>query len=128
MLEESPLEQMEGAPDPARYRAMEFRTGGLTIHAVGDAVVGAGYAVIRAEEVLLARVEEGAARPVTSARNRFRGTVSEVATSGALTHVTVDVAGTPLVAALTTRSVQELALAEGVEVEASFKAMAVHLC
>jgi molybdate/tungstate transport system ATP-binding protein len=129
MLEESPLEQMEDAPDPGRYRAMEFRTGGLTIYAVGDAVVGAGYAVIRAEEVLLARVEESAARPTrTSARNRFRGTISEVATSGALTHVTVDVAGTPLVAALTTRSVQELALEEGVEVEASFKAMAVHLC
>jgi molybdopterin-binding protein len=40
----------------------------------------------------------------------------------------VDVGGTPLVAALTTRSVQELALKEGESVWASFKAMAVHLC
>jgi len=42
--------------------------------------------------------------------------------------VTVDVRGTPLVAALTTRSVHELALAPGMAVVASFKAMAVHLC
>jgi len=42
--------------------------------------------------------------------------------------VTVDVGGVSLVAALTTRSVQELALAPGSRVYASFKAMAVHLC
>jgi molybdopterin-binding protein len=34
----------------------------------------------------------------------------------------------PIVAALTTRSAQELVLREGTEVWASFKAMAVHLC
>ena len=34
----------------------------------------------------------------------------------------------PIVAALTTRSAQELVLREGSEVWASFKAMAVHLC
>jgi molybdopterin-binding protein len=38
------------------------------------------------------------------------------------------VGGAVLVAALTTRSAQELALAVGVEAYASFKAMAVHLC
>jgi molybdopterin-binding protein len=38
------------------------------------------------------------------------------------------VRGVPLVAALTTRSAQELALAPGLAVIASFKAMAVHLC
>jgi molybdopterin-binding protein len=110
-----------------RWRALEFRaTQGLTLYAVGDAPEGAGYAVIRAEEVLLSpgQGEES----VTSARNRFRGRVSEVATLGALTRVTVDVGGTPLVAALTTRSAQELAIGRGVEVVASFKAMAVHLC
>ena len=117
---------MDGAPHTAagRYRAMEFTSGDLTIYAVGDAPDGAGYAVIRAEEVLLSRGEE----PATSARNRFRGTIAEIATLGALTRVTVDVRGTPLVAALTTRSAEELALGMGVEVVASFKAMAVHLC
>jgi molybdopterin-binding protein len=67
----------------------------------------------------------------SSARNQFRGTVSEVATTGALTRVTVEIGGkggAPLVAALTTRSAQELVLREGSEVWASFKAMAVHLC
>jgi molybdopterin-binding protein len=110
-----------------RWRAIEFRTvGGLVVHAVGDAPDGAGHAVIRAEEIVLARAEARA--PGSSARNRFRGRVVEVATLGALTRVTVDVTGTPLVAALTTRSAEELVLGEGAEVEASFKAMAVHLC
>ena len=127
----------ESAPDwvdapphavAAHYHAVEFRTGDLTIYAVGDTPEGAGYAVIRAEEVLLSRGGEEGEGTRSSARNRFRGTIIEVATLGALTRVTVDVRGTPLVAALTTRSAQELALAEGVEVEASFKAMAVHLC
>jgi molybdopterin-binding protein len=64
----------------------------------------------------------------SSARNRFEGTVLELATLGALTRAVVDIGGTPLVAALTTRSAQELALGEGARVWASFKAMAVHLC
>ena len=60
-----------------------------------------------------------------------------MATTGALTRVTVDISSSsgaaggssaPLVAALTTRSAQELVLREGSEVWASFKAMAVHLC
>jgi len=105
------------------YRALEFRAGPLAIHAVGDAPAGPGYAVIRAEEVVISL-----APGESSARNEFRGRVTEVATLGALTRVTVDIGGAPLVAALTTRSAQELALAEGRDVVASFKAMAVHLC
>jgi molybdopterin-binding protein len=54
--------------------------------------------------------------------------VLEVATLGALTRVTLDVRGVPLVAALTTRSAHELALQPGIAVIATFKAMAVHLC
>ena len=105
------------------HHAIEFRAGPLTIYTVGDAPAGAGYAVIRAEEVLLAL------EPLsTSARNQFRGRIAEVATLGALTRVTVEIEGVPLVAALTTRSVQELALVTGKEVWTSFKAMAVHLC
>jgi molybdopterin-binding protein len=42
--------------------------------------------------------------------------------------VTIDVSGTPLVAAVTTRSVRELLLSPGVDVVAGFKATAVHLC
>jgi len=106
------------------HRAIEFRMGGLALYTVGDAPEGPGHAVIRAEEVLISTEAQS-----SSARNQFRGVVAEVATTGALTRVTVDVAGgASLVAALTTRSAQELVLREGSEVWASFKAMAVHLC
>ncbi|MFI5250605.1 MAG: TOBE domain-containing protein, partial [Gemmatimonadales bacterium] len=117
-----------GAPPDAEpgshgHHAIEFRAGPLTLYPVGDAAPGPGYAVLRAEEVVLSREPHP-----TSARNQFAGTISELATLGALTRVTVDVQGTPLVAALTTRSAKELALAPGTPVYASFKAMAVHLC
>ena len=67
----------------------------------------------------------------------YGGILQLDATTGALTRVTVDVSSdadgviaprVPIVAALTTRSAQELELREGSEVWASFKAMAVHLC
>jgi molybdopterin-binding protein len=45
-----------------------------------------------------------------------------------LSRVTVDASGTPIVAAVTARSVRELGLHVGVEVVAGFKATAVHLC
>lgn len=105
------------------HRALEFRSGPLTLYAVGDAAPGAAHAVIRAEEVVLSTE----ANP-SSARNQFAGTVDEIATLGALTRVTVDVDGAALVAALTTRSLHELGLTRGAKVWASFKAMAVHLC
>lgn len=114
----------DGAEIPGNgHRAIEFRTGPLTFYTVGDAHSGPGYAVIRAGEILLSLEPQH-----SSARNNFRGTVSEVATTGALAHVTVDVSGIPIVAALTTRSADELSLAPGAEVWVSFKAMAVHLC
>ena len=103
--------------------AIEFRAGPLTLYTVGDAAEGPGHAVIRAEEILVS------AEPhPSSARNVFRGRVIEVASSGALTRVTIEVQNTPLIAALTTRSAEELALSPEKEVWASFKAMAVHLC
>ena len=112
------------AASGAGHHAVEFRAGPLVIYAVASAVENPGYAVIRAEEVLLSREPQ----PSTSARNEFRGRVSEISTLGALTRVSLDVDGSVLVAALTTRSAQELELAVGAEAYASFKAMAVHLC
>ena len=103
--------------------AVEFTTGPLRIYAVASSVENPGYAVIRAEEILLSLEPQS-----SSARNHFRGRITEISTLGALTRVTLDVDGTPLVAALTTRSAQELELGVGVEAYASFKAMAVHLC
>jgi molybdate/tungstate transport system ATP-binding protein len=107
------------------YRSFEFRITGtdLALLAVGEAEPGPGYAVVRAEEVVLSSEE-----PNSSARNTFRGRVVEIATMGGLTRVTVNIGGQLLVAALTTHSVREMGLASGVETYASFKAMAVHLC
>jgi molybdopterin-binding protein len=100
-----------------------FQTDALTLYAAGDADPGAAYAVLRAEEVVLSTDPHP-----SSARNVFRGRVTEIATLGPLTRVTVDIAGTPLVAALTTRSAEDLSLTPGSDVVATFKAMAVHLC
>jgi molybdopterin-binding protein len=102
---------------------MEFRVGELTLHAIGDIVPGPAHAVIRAEEITVARE----AHP-SSARNHFAGTVVDVVSTGALARVTVDVNGAPFVAALTTRSARELSLEPGTTVHVSFKATAVHLC
>jgi molybdopterin-binding protein len=105
------------------YHALEFNAGPFSIYTVGNAPEGQAYAVIRAEEVTISR-----AAPTTSARNVFRGRITELSTLGALARVVVDIDGLPLVAALTSRSAQELTLRENEEVWASFKAMAVHLC
>lgn len=113
------------AGDPASLdeHAVAFSVGRLTLYAIGDALPGPSNAVIRAEEIAIS-MEPGA----SSIRNQFRGTVTEVLPSGAITRVTVDVAGTPFVAALTSRSVDELRLGVGREVVVAFKATAVHLC
>lgn len=103
--------------------AVALTVGGLTMYAIGDALPGPINAVIRAEEVALSTETTS-----SSIRNQFRGKVSEIAPAGAVSRVTVDVSGTPIVAAVTTRSVEELALAIGREVVVAFKATAVHLC
>jgi molybdopterin-binding protein len=107
-------------PHPA---LVAFTSGSLTLHAIGDAEPGPAHAVIRAEEITVAREPHP-----SSARNQFTGRVVEVLPAGALARVTIDVAGTPLVAALTAASARELRLAPGVEAYVSFKATAVHLC
>lgn len=124
LLRDAPPDFIADDALPAQgLHAMEFVSGPITIYTVGSAAPGQCYAVIRAEEVSVAR-----SAPSTSARNVFRGRILELYTLGALARVTLDVSGVPLVAALTARSAQELALREGEDVWASFKAMAVHLC
>ncbi len=103
--------------------AVAFTTGALTMYALGDVVPGPTHAVLRAEEVSLS-VEPAS----SSVRNQFRGKIVELLPAGALTRVTIDVSGTMLVSAVTSRSAQELQLAPGKEVVAAFKATSVHLC
>ncbi|MEX2178854.1 MAG: ABC transporter ATP-binding protein [Gemmatimonadaceae bacterium] len=103
--------------------AVAFTTGAVTLYALGHVIPGTAHAVIRADDISLSRTTSS-----SSVRNQFRGRVIELSPAGAITRVTVDVSGVPLVAAVTTRSAQELQLAPGVEVFAAFKATAVHLC
>ena len=103
--------------------AVAFTTGVITLYAIGDVVPGPAHAVIRAEEIALS------VSPATSSvRNQFPGRVIDLAHAGAITRVTVDVSGTQLIAAVTTRSARELGLAPGTKVVAGFKATAVHIC
>jgi molybdopterin-binding protein len=108
---------------PVLPSLVEFRTGPLTLYAVGDAEPGPAHAVVRAEDVTVAREVHH-----SSARNHFAGHVVEVLATGALARVTVDLQGVPLAAALTTASARELGLEPGAPVFVSFKATAVHLC
>lgn len=100
-----------------------FTTGALTFYALGDVVPGPAHAVIRAEEVSLSTE-----LTMSSMQNQFRGRIVEIVPAGAVSKVTVDVSGTPLVSAVTARSVRELSLEIGREIVAGFKATAVHLC
>jgi len=113
----------DASPNERAELPVAFTTGRLTMYTVGDAVPGPSHAVIRAEEISLS-VD---ASP-SSMRNQFRGEVVELIPAGALTRVTIDASGTLLVATVTTRSVQELALVPGKSVVAAFKATSVHLC
>jgi molybdate transport system ATP-binding protein len=102
---------------------MTFRSGELVLVGVGDAGPSA-HAVIRGEDVLLARERAGS----SSARNVLEGVVTEIMMHGALARVTMEACGMPLIATVTAGSVAELELLPGGRVVASIKAAAVHLC
>jgi molybdopterin-binding protein len=101
-----------------------FKCGRFLVRVAGDATPGPCHAIIRAEEIIVARE----APLPSSARNQFAGRVTHIASLGPLTRVTVDADGVPLIAALTTWSADDLALSAGDSVFATFKATAVHLC
>ena len=113
-----------GSDSREPQRAVAFTTGALTFYALDDVVSGPAHAVIRAEEISLSTAEPTS----SSMQNQFRGKITEINPVGALSRVTVDVAGIPIVAAVTSRSVKELQLFAGVEVVVGFKATAVHIC
>jgi molybdopterin-binding protein len=114
---------VQGDEHQFMQNAVAFTTGALTFYALGDVVPGPAHAVIRAEEISLS-----AEPSMSSVQNQFRGRIVEIVPAGALSRVTVDASGTAIVAAVTARSVRELALAVGGEVVVGFKATAVHLC
>jgi len=95
--------------------------GGREVESVGRPAVGEAVLVgVRPEHVTLA-LGPGA----TSARNQFPGTVRRIVPRGPFFKVELDV-GFYLAAFVTPQALEELALAPGREVLASFKATAVH--
>jgi tungstate transport system ATP-binding protein len=95
---------------------------GQEIEAVGDAHLGETVVLcIRPENVTLSTrpSQEG-----TSARNVFSGRIVRIISLGLYQKVHLH-CGFPLVAYVTNHSLEELSLAEGKEVRASFKATAV---
>ncbi|BDU70937.1 ABC transporter ATP-binding protein [Mesoterricola silvestris] len=103
----------------------EFRvgTGGGAVVAAGEAPLDDEVRIgIRPENVVLTAPPGGP----TSARNRFDGTVTRIVPKGPFFKVELD-CGFFLAAYVTPVSLEELALAEGSRVVATFKATAVHL-
>ncbi|MFJ8403523.1 molybdopterin-binding protein [Streptomyces microflavus] len=101
-------------------------TAAITLEAVEDLGLGEGSEVgilVKSTEVSLAT------GPVEglSIRNRFLGTVTEVATGGAMASVKVAVAGGKLTAAITKDAVDDLGLAVGTPVVALVKSTEVSL-
>lgn len=116
--------EQAGAPE-----LLTVDAGPLVLQAVGEREAGPVHVVIRAADIVVELPGTAPARHETSARNSFRARVVERAGSrGAVTRLTLDAGGVPLVAAITTLSADELGIAEGDEVVASVKALAVHLC
>ncbi|KJK55966.1 TOBE domain-containing protein [Saccharothrix sp. ST-888] len=101
-------------------------TAAVTLDAVRDLGLGEGSevrALVKATEVALST------GPVSglSIRNQLPGTVSEVATGGAMAGVKVTVAGGELTAAITADAATELGLKAGTPVVALIKATEVSL-
>lgn len=101
-------------------------TAAVTVDAVKDLGLDAGSSVralVKSTEVALAT------GPVTglSIRNQIPGTVTEVATGGAMAGVKVDVAGGALTAAITADAADDLGLAAGSSVVALIKSTEISL-
>jgi len=97
---------------------------GRSIEAVGDVNVGEPVILcIRPEQVV---VSHNSVRGSTSLRNIFSGTVIKVTPLGPYQKIHLD-CGFPLVAYITNDSSRKLALQEGIEITASFKATSIHV-
>jgi tungstate transport system ATP-binding protein len=96
--------------------------GGKVIEAVSDYATGEEVCVcVRPEDITLAL-----SKVSSSARNSFEGEITLVVSMGPLTRVEVD-CGFPLVVLVTKRSAEEMGLAKGKKVYATFKATGVHV-
>jgi tungstate transport system ATP-binding protein len=99
--------------------------GGQKVEVAADVAPGDGIRLcLRPEDVTL--VSRDAPRVATSSRNHLAGSIVRLVPVGPYVRAHVD-CGFPLVALITRRSVEDLGLAEGVPVVATFKATAPHV-
>jgi tungstate transport system ATP-binding protein len=113
---------IEGTIVSSEEQVVTIESGGNSIQAISDYTVGDKVcACVRSEDVTLALD-----RVSTSARNTFKGRITWLVSMGPLTRVEID-CGFPLVALVTKRSAEEMKLARGESIFASFKATAVHV-
>ncbi|WP_224981855.1 ABC transporter ATP-binding protein [Geomonas agri] len=115
---------LEGEVLSNRQQQLAVRVAGREIDTVGDEVSGAQvYCCIRPENVT---VTVGHPEHKSSARNHYEGRIVEIAAMGPFLKLRLD-CGFLLTAYVTRESFTELALYEGKEIHASFKATSVHL-
>ncbi|MFH1651078.1 MAG: ABC transporter ATP-binding protein [Chloroflexota bacterium] len=95
---------------------------GKTIAGVAEVIPGTRVSAgIRPEDITLSLA------PISSsARNSFSGEITRTIMMGPMVHAELD-CGFPLVAIITKKSAEEMALAPGEQVYATFKATAVHV-
>ncbi|OPY66413.1 MAG: Fe(3+) ions import ATP-binding protein FbpC 2 [Syntrophorhabdus sp. PtaU1.Bin050] len=97
---------------------------GQKVEAVGSATKGETVTLcIRPENVTLSCEPFGSS---ASALNVFHGTIMKITAMGLYQKIQID-CGFPLVAYLTNRSMERMALTEGQNINAAFKATAIHV-
>jgi tungstate transport system ATP-binding protein len=100
-----------------------LQAAGHALEAVDARAFEHALVCLRPEDVSLS---PGTQRATDSVRNRLPGTVARIVRTGADARVEVD-CGFPVIARITRRSLDDLALEAGSPVTASFKATAIHL-
>ena len=113
---------IDGVIVSSEDKVVTIDSGGRFIEAISDYATGEEVcACVRPEDVTLAL-----SKVSSSARNSFEGEITWLVSMGPLTRVEVD-CGFPLVVLVTKRSAEELGLAKGKKVYATFKATGVHV-
>lgn len=97
-----------------------FRTEDIELAIVTD-LRGKTHASIRPEDILVSPESF-----ISSARNRFAGTITHIADRGSVLYITVNLPP-DFVCLVTHRSLEEMKLTEGQQVYITFKASAIHV-
>lgn len=104
---------------------LQIKANGSVLEAIGDASIGASvYVCLRPEDITLYNVDQES-KPST-ARNRLNCKITQMVYQGPLIRIQLE-SGFHLTALVTRPSANEMNLSVGKEVQAVFKASAIHL-